>query len=168
MKLLQQRLWIRWGAMVVLVFAQVVHAEKPSDAAALSGIESGKVVWDVTVGTPSKLSLYLSVIEETYDDLERQGVPPDMIFTFHGPVVKLLSTNPPELPLDEELALEKVHEQIEALRKRPGVRMEACSVAARLLGVELDHIMPAVTPVGNTFVSLIGYQQKGYAMIPIE
>ena len=147
---------------------QSAAADKPNDADALEGIETGKVVWDVTLSNPSRLLFVMKVIDETYGDLERQGVTPDMVFTFHGRVLKLLSSQPIELDLDEEAAHEELLVLIDQMSKKPGVKMESCSVAARVLGIDNKTIVPAVKPVGNTFVSLIGYQQKGYALIPID
>ena len=162
----------RAGLMAVLIghmlLTASVYADKPSDADALKGITQGNVVWDVTIGSPSKLLFLLKVIEETYDDLERQNVVPDMVFLFHGPVMKLISTDPLDLPLDEEEAHEQALELIQKMSKRPGVKMESCSIAARTFGIDNDTIISAIKPVGNTFVSQIGYQQKGYAMIPIN
>ena len=143
------------------------YAEKPNDLEALSDINEGKVVWDITVGSPSKLLLMLKVIEETYEDLIRQEVKPDMVFAFHGPVVKLIAQETLDLPLDEEEAHEQALAQLKKLSEKPGVKMESCSIATRLLNVDNETIVPHVKPVGNTFVSLIGYQQKGYALIPI-
>ena len=120
-----------------------------------------------TVGSPIKLLLLMKVIEETYDDLVRQDVKPDMVFAFHGPVLKLISSEPLDLPLDEEEAHEEVLDLLREFSQKPGVKMESCSIAARLLSIDNDTIMPEVKPVGNTFVSLIGYQKKGYALIPI-
>ncbi|MBT8125767.1 MAG: DsrE family protein [Gammaproteobacteria bacterium] len=144
-----------------------ISAQKPLDADALSDVNEGKVVWDVTVGSPIKLLLLMKVIEETYDDLVRQDVKPDMVFAFHGPVLKLISSEPLDLPLDEEEAHEEVLDLLREFSQKPGVKMESCSIAARLLSIDNDTIMPEVKPVGNTFVSLIGYQKKGYALIPI-
>ena len=150
-----------------LLIPSLAYAAKPSDADALKDVNEGKVVWDVNVGSPSKLLKLLKVMEETYDDLVRQGAKPDMIFTFRGPAVKLISTQPLDLPLDEEEAHEEVIELLRELSQKPSVNLESCSVAARSLGIDNDTIMPEVKPVGNTFVSLIGYQKKGYALIPI-
>ena len=162
----------RTGFMVVILgcmlLAHGTYAEKPSDADALKGITQGNVVWDVTIGSPGKLLFLLKVIEETYGDLERQDVEPDMVFLFHGPVMKLISTNPLDLPLDEEEAREQALELIRKMSNLPGVRMESCSVSARILGIGNDTIISGIKPVGNTFVSQIGYQQKGYATIPIH
>jgi len=150
-----------------LFFSNLVYAEKPTDSDALQDVNEGKIVWDVTVGNPIKLLLLMKVIEETYDDIVRQDVKPDMIFTFHGPVVKLISSQPLDLALDEEEAHEELLDRLRKFSKKPGVKMESCSVAARLLGIDNDTIMSEVKPVGNTFVSLMGYQNKGYALIPI-
>ena len=162
----------RTGLTVVILglmlLTNSVYADKPSDADALTGITQGNVIWDVTIGSPSKLLFMLNVIEETYDDLERQNVAPDMVFLFHGPVLKLISTTPLDLPLDQVEAHEQAQELIQKMSKLPGVKMESCSIAARTFGVDNGTIISGIKPVGNTFVSQIGYQQKGYAMIPIN
>ena len=154
-------------SVLFLLASSLVIAGKPSDADALGDINEGKVVWDITVGNPQKLLLMLKVIEETYEDLERQNVKPDMVFAFHGPVMKLITSETPDLALDEEEAHEEVLELLTNFSKKPGVKMESCSIAARLLNIDNDTIITEVKPVGNTFVSLIGYQKQGYALIPI-
>lgn len=45
--------------------------------------------------------------------------------------------------------------------------MESCSISTRLLDIDNESIIPGIKPVGNTFVSQIGYQKKAYAVIPI-
>tara|TARA_R110002096_G_scaffold224677_7_gene413990 strand:- start:600 stop:1100 length:501 start_codon:yes stop_codon:yes gene_type:complete len=166
MKLLQP---ITLGlSLVFFTLINTAHADKPDDADALQGIDTGKVIWDITLSSPSRLLFVMKVIEETYEDLIEQHVKPDMVFTFHGRVLKLLSSQPIELDIDEEVALEELLVLIQELSKKPGIKMESCSVASRILNIDNSTIIPEVKPVGNTFVSLIGYQQKGYALIPIN
>jgi intracellular sulfur oxidation DsrE/DsrF family protein len=150
-----------------LLIPALALAQQPDDAHALSGVKNGKVAWDITVGNPTKLLMYLGVIEETYDDLKRQGVEPDMVFAFHGPVLNLISTNRSDVPLDQEADYARVIEKLKGLLGRTGVRMEACSVATRLMGLDSGKFLDGIHFVGNTFVSQIGYQAKGYALIPI-
>ncbi len=145
----------------------LVLAEKPGDTNALRDINDGKVVWDVNVANPHKLLKILKVVEETYEDLTRQGVTPDMVFAFRGPSVKLISSQPVDLTPEEENAREQIINLLQKLSQKPSVNMESCSVATRLLGVDNDTIISGINPVGNTFVSLIGYQKKGYALIPL-
>ncbi len=154
-------------SLCLLVSPPLLHAEKPSDSKALRGVAVGKVVWDINMGDPNKLTLYLKVIQETYDDLVRQGIKPDMIFAFRGRSVQLISTDRTAVPLEQHMHLDQVAELLADLSQRPGVRMEACSVACQLFGVKAGNLLPRIEAVGNTFVSLIGYQAQGYGTIPI-
>ena len=154
--------------LTLLTLFNSAQADKPSDADALQGIDTGKVIWGVTLSNPSRLLFVMKVIDETYEDLARQNVKPDMVFTFHGRVLKLLSSQPLELDLNEEAALEELLALIQTFSNKPGVKMESCSIASRILGIDNSTIISGVKPVGNTFVSMIGYQQKGYALIPIN
>ena len=153
--------------LVILFSFNFASADKPNDTDALRNIDEGKVVWDINIANPIKLLKILNVVEETYNDLSRQGVTPDMVFAFRGPSVKLVSSQPLNLTLEEENAREEVVNWLQKFRQKSNVNMESCSVATRLLGVDNETIIPEVNPVGNTFVSLIGYQKKGYALIPL-
>lgn len=153
--------------LLLSLVASSALAEKPSDEHALQGVASGKIAWDINMGSASKLLVNLKVMAETYDDLKRQGVEPDMVFTFRGPSVRLVTKDQAEVPLEEEAAREAIAEQIRALQAKPNVRMEACSITTRLAGIDSETLLPGIELVGNTFVSQIGYQAKGFAVIPI-
>lgn len=142
-------------------------AEKPSDAHALEGVTSGKVAWDINIGNPRALLVNLRVINETYDDLKRQGVEPDMVFTFRGPSARLVTTDRSDVALDEEPIYDEIAEQVKVLLGKPNVRMEVCSITTRLAGIDNATLLPGLELVGNTFVSQLGYQSMGFATIPI-
>lgn len=154
------------GSILLLSAAGAMAADKPSDSRALQGVETGKVIFDVNMADPQKMTLYLAVIRETVDDLKRQGVTPDVILAFRGKSVLLVSKDRDQMELTDFEHLDKIAAQLADLREQ-GVRMEACSVATRLFGVDNAELLDGVEPVGNTFVSLTGYQAQGYANIPI-
>jgi intracellular sulfur oxidation DsrE/DsrF family protein len=153
--------------LLLLLIPGLVSAEKPADTSALAGVDSGKIAWDINMADAKKMLLYLKVMDETYEDLKRQGVEPDMVLTFRGPSVLLITSDRTDVPLDDEPHLDDIAEQLQAMLQKPNVRIEACSVATRLTGVDAETLLPGVEHVGNTFVSQIGYQAKGYAIIPI-
>lgn len=156
-------------SLIILLFCTSTSwaEEKPDDAIALRGVSSGKVVWDINTASPAKLALYLQVIEETYDDLVRQGIVPEMVFAFRGESLKIIGLEHDQVTLAAMPEIKQSAQKIHELMHRPGVRMEACSVAARIFDVDTEKILHGIRPVGNTFVSLIAYQNKGYAIIPI-
>lgn len=150
----------------LLVAQGAFAAPKPDDADALRGVETGKVLFDVNMTDAKKMTLYLAVIRETVDDLKRQGVEPDVILAFRGLSVRLISKDRENMELTDFDHLDSIAEQLADLRQQ-GVRMEACSVATRLFKVDNGTLLDGIKPVGNTFVSLTGYQAQGYANIPI-
>lgn len=158
---------LRLCLLPLLVFSfSVSAAERPNDADALKGVQKGKVVFDVNMAEARKMTLYLSVIRQTVDDLLRQGVEPDVILAFRGLSVKLITKDREETELTDYEYLDKIASQLADLQKQ-GVRMEACSVATKLFRVDNATLLDGIKPVGNTFVSLTGYNAQGYASIPI-
>ncbi|MDO8606215.1 MAG: hypothetical protein Q7R40_06745 [Phaeospirillum sp.] len=163
-----KRLILVVAALVMFAAAPVHAADKPSDAAALKGVKTGRVVWDISMANPESLALFLSVVRETYDDLARQNVKPEMVLAIHGVPVKYVRANRDDLPLETGAAVDKINDVLDDLAKRPGIRIEVCSIANRLFGVDNASIKPNYHVVGNTWVSLIGYQAQGYAVVPIN
>lgn len=153
--------------IAVLFISQNVMAENiPNDSDALKGVSTGKVIFDINMSEAKKMTLYLQVIQQTVDDLKRQGVKPDVILAFRGLSVRLISSDRENMELTDFDYLDKITQQLSTLNKQ-GVRMEACSVATKLFKVDNKSLLKFVKPVGNTFVSLTGYQAQGYANIPI-
>ena len=161
---------IRSSAVLLYVMLAIavipVTAAAIDDADALKGVASGKAVFDVNLGDAGKLALYLSIIEDTHEGLVRQGVKPDLILAFHGPSVLLISKNRSKVPVEQQEKYDEVAELIKEL-KSLGVKLEVCSIATRLMKVDNATIYPEIKVIGNSFISLIGYQAKGYAYIPI-
>lgn len=159
------------AALTTLLLATSIsfaaHVATPDDRAALRGVKSGKGIFDINITDVEKLPLYLQVIKETNDGLKKQGVKPDLIVAFRGGAVRFVSKSRTGFSDDQKESLEHADALIQELAKQ-GVRFEACAIATRLFHVDNDSIIPDVKIVGNTFISLIGYQTNGYAIIPIQ
>ncbi|KTG16619.1 MULTISPECIES: hypothetical protein [unclassified Guyparkeria] len=142
---------------------------RPDDAHALQGIEEGRILWDVTAADPDKLLARLGVIEQTYRDLERQGVTPRMVFAFRGGAVRLLTEEAPDSHMTDAQTILQIHDKLRELAALDGVlRMEACSIATRRVGITQAELVEPIVEVGNTFVTAAAYAQRGYAKIKID
>jgi len=133
-------------------------ADKPNDRAALAGLKTAKVVFDMRVTDSDKLVFNLTLFGETLDSLIAQRIKPEMVVAFRGPGIGLLSAT----ELDEEAL-----DLIRSLKKK-GVRFEACALAMRTFKVDPKGLVREIRLVANVFNSLIGYQHKGYALIVIN
>lgn len=155
------------SVIAIMLLTQGVYAgDTPDDRDALKGVEKGKVIFDINMVEAKKMTLYLMVIDQTVEDLKRQGVKPDVVLAFRGKAVRLISEDREQMELIDFEHLDKIAAQLATLQKK-GVRIEACSVATRLFKIDNDTLLKGIKPVGNTFVSLTGYQAQGYANIPI-
>lgn len=148
-------------------FAVANTAKTIDDSDALQGVRSAKGIFDINVSDAKKLELYLTVIQRTYDDLVRQGQKADLVIAFRGASVRLISTEIWSFSDEDQESLKRSSVLLTRL-KGLGVKLEACSVATELFKIDKSTILPEVHVVGNTFISLIGYQARGYALVPIQ
>lgn len=141
-------------------------AERPDDAVALAGLHSVKAIFDISRSRPQALLGALNLVAETAADLQRQGVPPDLVVVFRGPAVTLLTA-------DDSAADPEVRRQHAAIAGKirelhqTGVNFGVCAIATRLFKVDNQHLLAGLPLVGNALVSLIAYQNRGYALVPL-
>jgi intracellular sulfur oxidation DsrE/DsrF family protein len=138
------------------------------DREALQGMTAAKVVFDVKKDDPQQLLRALTAIRKTHERLIRQDVQPDFVVTLRGPTaVSLIDMNEdPDADEYQAEVLDKVSWNIIALQKA-GVQLEICSLDLSLVGMADAELLPGIKKVGNSLVSLIAYQNKGYAMVAI-
>ena len=148
---------------LMLPLSYAANTSVPDDHRALAGLNSGKVLFDVNISSPTTMIFYLGVVQKTISDLTKQGVTPDVIIAFRGGAVSIMSKGSELNSDEEETQLIKRVQQL----KQAGAYLETCNIAAGLYAVDSKDIFAGIVPVGNTFVSLTGYQNKGYALIPL-
>ena len=150
-------LCLTFFGLTTSAFAESVE---PNDSVALGELTEGKILFDINLGVAESLPLYLSVIQQTYDGLEDQGVTPDFVIAFRGKAVTFITN---------DAANDALETQIATLAALQNVRLEACSIATNIFGVDNAEVLAEVTVVGNTFISAAGFgsSTKGYATIPI-
>ncbi len=90
---------------------------------------------------------------------------PVFVVIFSGPSVKLMSKNKEGFSPEEQKLLDEIANTISIMAK-DGIRMEICLVAANIFRVDPGSFLPGAKPVPNGWVSLIGYETKGYSLVP--
>jgi intracellular sulfur oxidation DsrE/DsrF family protein len=135
----------------------------------LKGLKSVKAVFDFEKGKPQQALLQLQVIGETFKDknVQKSGKKPRMAVVFMGPAVKLISKNRSGFTEEEQKILDEFANTLSNLA-REGVKFEGCLIAMKILGVDPATILPEIKQVGNGWISLIGHQAQGYALVTIS
>ena len=156
-------------ALLVLVerlAAPCVMAQTFDDKAALAGLTEVKVAFDITTGDGKGLLSRLNVIDETRQSLIKQGVKPNFVLAFRGPATKLVQTDIEKVKPEDRTELSKIASKIQEMSAAQGIQsLEQCSVAIRQQGTAADKVLPPIKVVGNSWISLLAYQTKGYAYI---
>ena len=157
------------ASAVVAVFAVAIlpaYPESPDDQAALSGLSEVKVAFDLTNGDGKALLTQLNVIDETRQSLMKQGVKPHFVLAFRGPATKLVQTDQSQIKGEDREYAAKIAEKISALHSADGIAsVEQCAVAVRLAGTKPENVVAGIKVVGNSWISLMSYQAKGYGYI---
>ncbi len=153
-------------AAIAMVSAGPIAAAGYDDHEALQGAKEVKVAFDITVGDAKALLGRLNIIDETRQSLMQQGVVPHFVLSFRGPATKLVQTDLSKIkPEDRETAV-KIAAKLKEMSAAKGVEsVEQCAVAVREQGTRPEDVVPSVKVVGNAWISLMAYQNRGYAYI---
>jgi intracellular sulfur oxidation DsrE/DsrF family protein len=154
--------------LFVALVPALALADKPTDTRALAGMNTGQILWDITLADPKRLIARLDVIEETHQDMVRQGLKPKMVFAFRGGAAGLIAKDTSQLEMGRASKVERLHDRIAEIQQLNGTHMEACSIATRRFDLEQNDLLPGITLVGNTFLSIMGYENQGFATIWID
>ena len=142
-------------------------AETLDNAQALQGVGTVRAVYDVRKSNPKVLAAYLKAIVVNHADLLKEGAKPDLRLVFIAEAVKYITTDPtPEIAMEHEATLAEIAKTVTEL-DRLGVKMEVCGGATRAFGVDNETLLPELKAVRSGFIAVMGYQNQGYALVPV-
>ena len=161
----------RFYAIVAAVsmIAMTAIPAMPGEYAALKGVKSVKTVFDVSQGSPQTANVVFWAVNNVNDDKSVRALskPPQVAVVFHGPAVKMISTDRNGFKESDNEELDKFAVTIRQM-KADGVKFEVCDYALKVMGVDPKTVLPEVDHVPNGFISIAGYQAQGYSVITIN
>lgn len=151
------------------IVAMAVIPAMSGEYAALEGVKGVKTVFDVSLGSPQTATVVFWAVNNVNDDKSVRALsePPQVAVVFHGPAVKMISTDRSGFKESDNEALDKFANMIQQMKK-DGVTFEVCDYALKVMGVDPKTVLPEVDHVGNGFISIAGYQTQGYSVITIN
>ncbi len=154
------------AAAVALSGAPLLAQAQADDRVVLAGVKELKVAFDVLEGDAKGLLNRLNVIDETRASLLKQGVTPHFVVAFRGPATKLVQTDAAKIKPEDRETAARIAAKLDEMSKAQGMdAIEQCSVAIRQQETKAENVLPAVKVVGNSWISLMAYQSRGYAYI---
>jgi intracellular sulfur oxidation DsrE/DsrF family protein len=151
----------------MLTFSAYAASSEAKDQNALQGLTTVRPLFDLNVGNAEELVFYLQVIKQTVDSLKEQGQTVDCIVAIRGGAVRLVTKDNWAFGEEDRAKLKQAGAIMEQMAQN-GVKFEACSVAMSIFHVDPTTLLSYIKAVGNTFISLVGYQTKGYVIVPVK
>jgi intracellular sulfur oxidation DsrE/DsrF family protein len=137
-----------------------------ADDGSAKGMKEGKIVYDITEGDGKLLLGRIETVEETRQDLIKQGVTPRFVISFRGGATKLVQTDMEQVKPEDRPYAAKIAAMLAQMGKAPGMEsIEQCAVAIRHAGTKAENVVPPLKVVANSYVTLMAYQSRGYAYI---
>ncbi|WP_026340954.1 DsrE family protein [Thioalkalivibrio sp. AKL10] len=153
--------------LLPLGLGSTAAAEGLDNREATQGIETMRAVYDMRKSDPNVMLAYLRGIATNHENLIKEGVEPDLRMVFIAEAVKFITTDPePEIAIDHGDTLEEIAKAVDRLDEL-GVKMEVCAAATRAYGVDNDKVLDPIQPVRSGFIAVMGYQNQGYALVPV-
>jgi intracellular sulfur oxidation DsrE/DsrF family protein len=152
--------------MVFVVALQTSSAFAEGYENALKDVKGVKMLFNVSLGDPTFNNIVFWAVRDAYQNEAVKSLPekPLVAVVFHGPVVKLLSTDRTGFNEKDIAEIDKFQATLREM-KHDGVILEVCNYALKVLGVDPETVIPEIDKVGNGFISLAGYEAQGYAVI---
>ncbi len=158
------------AALIFLIglFATSAVGFTSQEAGPLKGLKSVKAVFDFRTGSPKSATVFLGLIHDTFKGKNIAAVTkkPEFVVVFIGPSVKLISISREGVSSEDHEMLDAIAAKISEMAK-DGIKFEICLFAARMFKVDPATVLPEIKHEENGVVSLIGYQTKGYALVPL-
>jgi intracellular sulfur oxidation DsrE/DsrF family protein len=133
---------------------------------AMKGVNSVNAIFDMRDGNLQTAVIHLNLIHDTYKELITMKKNPDFVVVFMASAVKLISSDYSGFTTEEQKSLKEIASIISRMSKA-GIRVEVCLFAVKLFGVEPTSILAEIEQVGNGWISEIGYQARGYSLVPV-
>ena len=154
------------GLVGLAVLPSQGRADAPNDMAALAGLQSIKVAFDVKEGDGKGLLNRLNIIDETRQSLIKQGVTPHIVIAFRGPATRLVQTDTEKIKPEDRPVAAQIQAKLAEMSRAQGIdSVEQCSLAIRTQGTKAENVSAGIKVVGNGWISLMAYQAKGYSYI---
>ncbi len=136
--------------------------------ATLASAQEYKAVFDCASSDPRYILSRMTLIEKTKAMIEKHGDKARFAITIHSGCAKLASVHADYLvPEDEVIYMTKAQESLKRLSSQK-VEIVACAIALEGNAIDREDVLPFVRISENSYIDTIGYQNRGYALMPLK
>lgn len=152
--------------LVCFLLPQTALSQQKDELQALANLSELKVYFDIKADSAAKLEQRLVWINDSYNQATLKGVKATFIIGIRSSA-SFFVTKGDEFIDEEDIATKgKIEKWLKEYVKR-GVRIEQCGISAELYDIEPEEFVSEVIMVKNSYTSIAGYQNQGFAYVPM-
>ena len=135
----------------------------------LASAQEYKAVFDCSASDMRYTLTRFNLIEKTKQMIEERGDTVRFAVTMHGGCAKAASVNADYIVPEEDVAfVKKVQESLKRLSGAKNVELVVCAIALEGNGIDREDVLPFLRISENSYIDTIGYQNRGYALMPLK
>ncbi|MEJ2469329.1 MAG: DsrE family protein [Campylobacterales bacterium] len=138
-------------------------------AASVSAAQEYKAVFDCSSNDPRYIMSRMLLIEKTKKMIEARGDTARFAVTIHSGCAAVASENADYLvPEDEVIYIKKAQESLKRLAEDKGIELVVCAMSLEGNAIDREDVLPFIRVSENSYIDTIGYQNRGYALMPLK
>lgn len=150
----------------VFLLPQTSSAQQEDNFRALENLSELKVYFDIKADSAAKLEKRLIWINDTYEQVSQQNLKATFIIGIRSKASFFITKGDEYIDEEEILTKGKIERWLKHFVKR-GIHIEQCGLSAELFDIDPQDFFPEITVVKNSYISIAGYQNRGYAYVPM-
>ena len=150
----------------VFILPQAAVSKDQGDIMALSDLATLKVYFDVKADSAGKLEKRFQWIHDTYEQATQKGLKVAIVIGIRSQASFFVTRGDEYVDEEDILIKGKIEKWLKRFAAME-IPLEQCGISAKLFDIERDEFLPEMTVVKNSYISIAGYQNKGYAYVPM-
>lgn len=150
----------------IFLLPQIATSQQKEKILALDNLSELKVYFDIKADSAVKLEKRLIWIDETYKQVSQNEIKATFIIGIRSKASFFITKGDEYIDEEDILTKGKIENWLKYYVKK-GIRIEQCGLTAKLFDIAPQDFLPEITVVKNSYISIAGYQNKGFAYVPM-
>lgn len=151
---------------VLFLVPQIVSSQKQDSLRSLDDLSGLKAYFDIKADSAAKIEKRLEWINEIYEQMNQKRGKATFIIGFRSKASFFVVKGDEDIDEEDLPTKRKIEKWLKHFAEL-SIPLEQCGLSAELYDIEPEDFLSEITVVKNGYVSIIKYQNEGYAYVPM-